>query len=151
MAYMAIIAKSSQKYKWPSWVIYDQNFRMEIAGNPTHSWAKVDPSLYAQCFTGQALSAENWCSLCQGLDHTSSRCPFRAQAQKRSWESPFGQALARTPHNGSGTTCFKFNRYDGDCKFGKNCRFDHVCSGCGGPHPIKKCKQLPAGDKAGDK
>ena len=59
MAYMSIVAKASQKYKWPSWVIYDQNFRMEMAGSSTQSWAKVDPSLYAQCFTGQALSAEN--------------------------------------------------------------------------------------------
>ncbi len=37
MAYMAIIAKASQKYKWPAWVIYDQNFRMEVAGNATQS------------------------------------------------------------------------------------------------------------------
>ena len=33
MAYMSVIAKASQKYKWPSWIIYDQNFRLEIAGN----------------------------------------------------------------------------------------------------------------------
>ena len=26
MAYMSIITKASQKYKWPSWVIYDQTF-----------------------------------------------------------------------------------------------------------------------------
>ena len=29
MAYMTDIAKASVKYKWPSWVIYDQNYRME--------------------------------------------------------------------------------------------------------------------------
>ena len=70
MAYLATISKTSQKYRWPSWVIYDQNFRIEVAGNPTLSWAKVDPSLYAQCFTGQARSTENWCSHCQALDHS---------------------------------------------------------------------------------
>ncbi len=32
MAYMAIIAKASQKYKWPSWIIYDQYFRLEVGG-----------------------------------------------------------------------------------------------------------------------
>ncbi len=26
MAYLGIIAKASQKYKWPAWIIYDQNF-----------------------------------------------------------------------------------------------------------------------------
>lgn len=54
MAYQTIIAKASQKYRWPSWVVYDQKFRQEAPGNPTQAWAKVDPSIYAQCFTGQA-------------------------------------------------------------------------------------------------
>ena len=27
MAYASIIAKASQKYRWPSWIVYDQNFR----------------------------------------------------------------------------------------------------------------------------
>ena len=48
-------------------IIYDQYFRMETAGNPTQSWAKVDPSLYAQCFTGQARVTENWCTHWQAL------------------------------------------------------------------------------------
>lgn len=152
MAYMAIIAKASQKYKWPSWIIYDQNFRMDVAGNSTQCWAKVDPSLYAQCFTGQALSTENWCSQCQGLDHSSGRCPYKPQAQqKRTWGAAFGQSPSRVPpatSSGSGTTCFKFNRYNGDCRYGKQCRFEHVCSGCGGPHPVQKCK---AGGKATEK
>ena len=93
MAYMAIVAKASQKFKW---VIYDQNFRMEMAGNPTQSWTKVD----AQCFTGQAFSLENWCSECHGLDHTSGRCPYKPQAQKRSWGAAFRQAPARAPPSG---------------------------------------------------
>ena len=62
MAYQTIIAKASQKYRWPSWVVYDQNFRQEAANNPAQSWTKVEPSIYAQCFTGQAISTANWCS-----------------------------------------------------------------------------------------
>ena len=27
LAYMSTIAKASLKYKWPSWIVYDQNFR----------------------------------------------------------------------------------------------------------------------------
>lgn len=93
MAYMSVIAKASQKYKWPSWIIYDQNFRLEIAGNSTQAWAKVDPSIYAQCFMGQAVSAENWCSQCQGLDHSSPQCPYKPQ--KWSWNMAFGQSPSR--------------------------------------------------------
>ena len=33
MAYQTIIAKASQRYRWSSWVVYDQNFRQE--GTPT--------------------------------------------------------------------------------------------------------------------
>ena len=49
MAYQSLIARASQKYKWPSWVVYDQNFRQEAAGNPSQAWAKVDPSIYIVC------------------------------------------------------------------------------------------------------
>ena len=53
-------------------MVYDQNFRQEAAGNPHQSWARDKPSIYVQCFTGQAVSTENWCSRCQCLDHTTS-------------------------------------------------------------------------------
>ena len=67
MGYQSLIARVSKKYKWPSWVIYDQNFRQEAASAPDQPLSKADPSLYAQCFTGQERSNENWCSKCQGL------------------------------------------------------------------------------------
>ena len=138
IAYMTTISKASVKYKWPSWVIYDQNFRQDAAGNPSLSWAKVDPSIYAQCFTGQALSSENWCARCQCLDHTSVHCPYRPR--KRTWASAFSQPVKPEPQ-----ICIKYNRYNGDCKFGKDCRFKHACSSCGEPHPSSKC---PCGGKA---
>jgi len=37
MAYQSIIARASAKYKWPSWVIYDQNFWQEAMNtHPNH-------------------------------------------------------------------------------------------------------------------
>ena len=77
MAYQTIIAKASQKYRWPSWIVYDQNFRQEAANNLAQSWTKVEPSIYAQCFTGQAISPENWCVHCHCLDHANKGCPLR--------------------------------------------------------------------------
>lgn len=124
LAYQATVAKASQKYRWPSWLIYDQNFRMEAAGKPETSWAQMDPGLYTQCFTGQARTAENWCTTCQGVDHPSTRCPFRTH--KRSWSSAFGsqgsQKAARSPNpNPAGRlgVCIKYNRFNGDCRYGK--------------------------------
>ena len=37
MAYQSIIAKASQKYKWPSWLVYDRTFCQDAAGNPSQS------------------------------------------------------------------------------------------------------------------
>lgn len=45
MAYQTTIAKMIRKYRWPSCVMYDQNFKQEAAGNPSQSWANVDPSI----------------------------------------------------------------------------------------------------------
>lgn len=58
MAYASNIAKASQKYQWPSWIFYDQNFCQEAADMQNKQWAKVDTSIYAQYFTGMALKAE---------------------------------------------------------------------------------------------
>ena len=40
------------KYKWPSLIVYDINFRQEEVANPSTSWVVVHPSMYSQCFTG---------------------------------------------------------------------------------------------------
>ena len=39
MAYQLFIAKCSLKYWWPSWVVYDQNFCLEVANQPDYLWA----------------------------------------------------------------------------------------------------------------
>ena len=71
LGYMCHIVRASHRFKWPSWVVYDQNFRSEAADNGTKEWARIDPSLYAQCFMGQARSEEAWCRSCHLLDHNS--------------------------------------------------------------------------------
>ena len=119
--------------------MYDQNFRQEAAGNPAQSSAKVDPSIYAQCFTGQAISAENWCSKCQCLDHTSTNCPYRQR--KRSRNTAMGVGANQSPSRAGldPPVCIKYNKFNGDCKFGRECRFLHVCSSCKEAHPISRC------------
>ena len=143
MAYQSIMAKASQRYRWPSWVIYDQSFRQERAGTLGQSWARVDPSIYSLCFTGQTISTENWCANFQSIDHTLQTCP--ARPRKRSWSamnSPSQQQHSKAE------ICRKFNQFAGDCKYGKDCKFRHVCSSCGDPHPVSRCKtsEKPRGD-----
>ena len=69
--------------------MYDQNFRQETAKDPAQSWTKVEPSIYAQCFTGQAISPENWCVHCHCLDHVTNGCPL--WPRKRTWNAAFSQ------------------------------------------------------------
>ncbi len=54
--YQSLIARVSKKYKRPAWVIYDQNFRQEAAGNPDQPWVKADPSPLHPMFYGPGTS-----------------------------------------------------------------------------------------------
>ena len=63
-------------YKWPSWVVYDQNFRQEMARKPQESWAKVDSRIYSRSFLGMDCSAGGWCEQRLSFDHETEECPL---------------------------------------------------------------------------
>ena len=140
LGYMSHIARACQKYKWPSWIIYDLNFRQEAAERGTTEWSQLDPSLYAQCFTGQAKSEESWCKTCHSVDHSSEWCPLSPPPNKRPKPAPpEAPEQVYSPPYDPKQACKKFNRYNGDCHHGSNCRYVHCCSNCRGPHPVNRC------------
>ena len=53
---MSLIIKARQKYRYLSWIVYDQNFCLQAVKVGNTKWASVDPRIYTQCFTGMALS-----------------------------------------------------------------------------------------------
>ena len=138
MAYQSFIAKCSLKYRWPSWVVYDQNFRLEVANQPDRLWAQSDPSIYAQSFTNQAFLTENWCTECQSLDHSWAACPRRPRKRSQT-------TAASRSYNKSKRVCNLYNKFNGDCRYGKDCYFNHVCSICAGPHPQANCRDKKKG------
>ena len=146
LAYMATIAKASQKYRWPSWLVYDQNFRQQAAESGNCEWSKIDPSIYAQCFNGMAISDEGWCRHCHSIEHAAENCPTRQWVdkgvRKRGWSLPAPPAKRGPTTTTNEAICRKFNRYGGDCKFGKACKFQHICSQCKGDHPATKCSSM---------
>ena len=73
MSYQMTIAKASQKYHWPSWVVYDQYFRQEADGNPMQSWAKVHPSIYIPLHTICAILSHCTTSATQPTDDSQGR------------------------------------------------------------------------------
>ena len=77
LAYQCSIAWYSKKYLWPSWVIYDINFRQSKALTPGSSWAKTDGGFFTECFTSMRKDqGELWCRICHSTDHSSSSCPL---------------------------------------------------------------------------
>ena len=131
MAYNNLIATMSKRFPWPSWIIYDQNFREEAAAIPGKPWGKADASLYSQCFTGVITgSAEPWCQVCQSLGHQSGSCPYGP---------PFKRHRIETKREAPTQLCRKFNNNDGMCSYRGNCKFAHKCFLCGGDHPYSQC------------
>ena len=147
LMYSAVIARLSKKFKWPSWIIYDHNFRQEAADIGKKDWAKIDGGIYAQCFTGMALSTEGLCTICNSMDHLKVSCPCRPRedqsGSKR--QAPGGiQKSAKRPRipGSAAAPCRKWNRPEPymSCPFGDNCVFRHVCSKClATDHAASKC------------
>ena len=65
---------------WPSWVIYDTLYYHRIAEIGQHDWSKVDPSIYAWCFTGWAKNPL-WCVIYVTLDHDMTDCPYASSQE----------------------------------------------------------------------
>ena len=143
LVYSRDIMRVSRQFKWPSWVIYDTSYRRHMAETGQRDWSKVDPSIYARCFTGWVWSPL-WCTICISLDHDTSDCPFAPLQNRRGWRplpyppsSSAGRVLSKSR---STPICIKFNKYNGDCRHGELCKFRHECSQCQGPHPRSQCK-----------
>ena len=88
MAYMLNIAKASINFQWPSWVVYDQNLRIEVANTPNMDWSKVDPSIYSQCFSNMAKSAAGWCQMCYSIDHCTENCMIKPRKRPPPTDAP---------------------------------------------------------------
>ena len=137
LMYSAIIACLSKKFRWPSWIIYDQYFRQEAADTGKTDWSKIDSSIHAQCFTGMSLCAEGWCSICTSMDHIKATCPYRSADDPQGPKRPMTKPSYRPPPKRarpqfkSDETCRKWNKYRYmDCPHGEACIYTHVCSIC---------------------
>ena len=53
MAYMIAIIRATQEFEGPAWAAYDAAFRCQAAAQGLRQWSKINPSLYAICFTGK--------------------------------------------------------------------------------------------------
>lgn len=152
--YSSLMAKLSKKFRWPSWIAYDQSFRREAADTGTANWTKIDSSIHTQCFTGMSLCEEGWCSICTSLDHVRTSCPYKPPGDHQTTPKQTSQRRSvpsnslrppptkRTrPSFQSDEACRKWNKYHYmDCPHGDQCGYVHACSNCrSADHGILKC------------
>ena len=151
MAYMTTIIRASQDYAGLAWVRYDSAFRRQAALTGNTRWSTVNATLYTISFTAAAKTT-NRCELCFATSHTEKECAQqghpdpgvldqmkaveKAVLALTSKPTPENRYASRPLREPSGEPCRLWNR--STCTYPK-CRHSHVCSGCGGNHPIRAC------------
>lgn len=137
MAYFFFTAGNARKYRWPSWVVYDQNFRQLMAGTQDMVWAKTDPGFFTQCFIHTQKAQDSWCSHCHPTEHTGTGCPYSPSTSR---PNPAETSSPEHKYEKKGAICRDFNNPKGKgCRWGANCYRKHTCSDCRGAHWRFKC------------
>ena len=161
IAYQLLIVQHSQKFRYPSWLRYDIDFCTWAAQTGTRTWSHINPQCYALAFTGQGSSSQ-WCPICfiDGRTHTVY-CPnfnlsptftFSPDSQLSSPQNcripthsplrrPLLMSLSQPPplKRPQFEHCILYNKHDGSCPFGHDCKYIHCCSLCKKlGHPISR-------------
>ena len=98
LGYMCQITRASQRFKIMA--LMGHIFRQEAADRDIKIWSQMDPSLFAQCFTGQAKGTE-----CHGAKHathltTALTCAL-SSPQRTSTQDPAHSHLHPRKHAGA--------------------------------------------------
>ncbi len=149
MLYQKNIGYLSQRFRWPTWVLYDYSFWQETADLGKIDWSQLDYGLHAKYFHHINSSLDAWCSICHSGEHRQGNCPLTDQKQPSTGEpirkhqntsqstAPKRSLPARSLPDGT-PICHNFNFGNGVCRFGPKCTFAHVCWRCQGPHPMTR-------------
>ncbi len=144
-AYQALIIAEHRKCGGRGGLLYDSAFRQQISSLAEANFAKVNQGLYATTFLAYGGRGQV-CSRCMASDHSQDECalhPSRdvpmVQIQERvmRWRREEAQGEQRRRRGRRGA-CYAYN--EGKC-FLPYCRFEHVCSVCGGQdHRKSTCR-----------
>ncbi len=116
--YRESIFKLAKRHQWNQVARYDRRFRQEAAGKDTVKWEEENLSLL--------------------LDVVHSTPSSKAEPRQ---SAGGGDPLGRKAEPRRKGACFRFNRGEGRCTFGAQCKFSHTCSNCGGDHPATQCNR----------
>ena len=156
IAYQLLIVQHS---RYSSWLHYDIEFHRWGAQTKARKWSEINPQCYALAFTGQGSSF--WCPISQ-VDRGSHTmdCPRFSQiaygprlalTPQRQVSQPLlpSQPLIHSPpalspppqqKHSNPDHCLLYNKKDGNCPYGLDCKFKHRCSMCHTEgHPVSRC------------
>ena len=158
IAYQLLIIKQAKRFRYPSWLYYDIEFRKWAAATKTKEWAHINSEIYTLAFTGQG-TVISWCPTCQvdrgnltydcpnySSSNFSLPIPKPPTAPPASQPSPYQKpaaALRPLPaKKGKLEHFILYNKNNGACPYGYGCSFIHKCSYCGMlGHPVGSCPQ----------
>jgi hypothetical protein len=162
VAYRLFIQKQNAVYNWSSVEQYDVRFRHNLSMTQSLEFHKTDTDLGFSIFNTTSLRPNpQGCFRCKSLLHHVRDCPFpevnpvekAPKDQKSNYrgsrqnaypysngnsgqgnQSRYGSNFAR-----SREVCYNFN--SGRCNDPSFCGRLHICSGCGGPDPLPRCRK----------
>lgn len=120
--YVDIIYKAYTGFSGPSWVRYNEKFRMRAALNPALRWDQIHPQLWLQVMTASRPSFGN----CSDSGHVVTRSSMAGGPQPMGGQSNSNKLL-----------CWEFTS-QGVCNR-KPCKFHHESPLCGGAHSFLSC------------
>ena len=167
LAYARLIVREALRNGGDGWRSYDAMFRKLAATDPSLSWGKVLPSLYATTFLASRVTTATSCEQCLEGDHGTGDCALAALQKSTTTApgatastEPIPQRASHTPRRGgplptSGvqqswvdfsdrSICKKWNFAERGCKGMPECNFQHACLRCGSRcHKVNECS-LPS-------
>ncbi len=149
MVYMTTTVRVSQGYSGLAWVRYDAAFRRQAALTGNSRWSVINSTWYTICIMGAAKSTTR-CELWSATTHMEKECAQQGDPdpgmhdRMKAIETAVLAISSKPPPvlkpasqaRPSGEPCRLWNR--NNCSYPR-CRHSHVCSGCGGNHPVTRC------------
>ena len=115
VSFELLIVKHSKRFRYPSWVFYDVEYRKWVAKHHIRNWSTTNPELYSIAFTGKALA--KWKEATTHLIvHSSCSLP-PAQLVSNQPQLPSAQPLCRSirfSHSNHSCTPAKWNHPSAD-------------------------------------
>ena len=121
MSHMLTVMKAFCEVEEPAWRLYDKAYREKMSSTGNRAWSGMDMALYQE--------------LCGSRPRRKVVEPTLVPSRSLGKKRPSGCRKS--------LVCWEFN--DGDCSFGKSCKFPHLCEMCRGNHPKYRCTGLSIG------